>query len=181
MPIVPCPSCGHEANVREDQIGRRLRCPACQKRFVVERDDEPPLARPVWVEFDCPHCGAGLEVGSASAGKRLPCPGCGRRVQVPLPEEPMIHMPCPFCDIEIIAREAWAGRRMRCAKCQRLVAVPFRRPRDPGVTHCFGCGKKLHHKLLCPLCGECFCSEVCTRRHDEQHLFDPSHDWSTFD
>ena len=50
-----CPRCGKKIGVRADQLGRRVRCPACKFAFSVEAPAEPSsVAGPTLVTEDTP-------------------------------------------------------------------------------------------------------------------------------
>ena len=40
MPSITCPHCDSTVRVGRDDIGRKIRCPECDKRFVATEDDE---------------------------------------------------------------------------------------------------------------------------------------------
>src|SRR6516165_4711710 len=40
--LVTCPACGFKTQMAEGLLGRRVRCPGCDNRFVAAADPEPP-------------------------------------------------------------------------------------------------------------------------------------------
>lgn len=51
-----CPHCAVEGSTEDSYIGRKVKCPKCNKRFVVEQgmDLEPIVAKPQTAEIDLP-------------------------------------------------------------------------------------------------------------------------------
>jgi hypothetical protein len=109
--FVTCPACGVRVQTAEVLFGQRVRCFACDHRFVAAADPpaaalpEParrvaPPRRPVEEEDD---------------REPLPyCPGCGRQI-------PWEVLRCPFCDEELEpttnyqrTRSPWPPRRLDC-------------------------------------------------------------------
>ena len=86
MPVfVTCPACGCRVQMAEGVIGQRVRCIACNDRFIADPNVKPPPPPPRRPPRPLPPPGATpsppLPEGDELADDGRPfCPGCGRRV-----------------------------------------------------------------------------------------------------
>lgn len=53
-----CPHCGVSGNVKEEYIGRTLKCPKCSESFTVTADLEQPPPPEIKETFPCSNCGS---------------------------------------------------------------------------------------------------------------------------
>ena len=98
-----CPHCGLQGKAEESLIGKKVRCPECQKVFRAEEfknqaDSEPAIEQPVTQEEEnttpppttktvppindttCPKCGFGFDEFFSDEGQELNiCSVCGRK------------------------------------------------------------------------------------------------------
>lgn len=102
-----CPHCHKGLRVKQELIGKKGKCPACLKVFVVNPPEatggnveelaaaaladasatDGPVDQKKPVEFTCLYCDERVEVSADLAGKQTPCPHCRRIVKVPLPAQ----------------------------------------------------------------------------------------------
>ncbi|MBI3821832.1 MAG: DUF1559 domain-containing protein [Planctomycetes bacterium] len=71
---IPCP-CGKVLRVGDDQLGSKVKCPACGNRFLVAA----PLTA---LHIPCP-CGKLVKVDDDQQGRTVKCSACGNRFLVP--------------------------------------------------------------------------------------------------
>jgi hypothetical protein len=127
--FVTCPACGLRVQTAEGLLGRRVRCFACDHRFVASAELPSAARRDAWPtggpagSAGGPGGTPGSRTGSRPPGEwgeePLPfCPGCGRQV-------PWEVLRCPFCDEELEPETAPA-RRQPGGPPRRLDFVPHR-------------------------------------------------------
>ena len=72
----PCKSCGQKLSVKEEQSGRRIRCPKCGSVGVAPDSSDK-------IKFHCESCGQSISVLQIHAGKKGKCPKCKASIVVP--------------------------------------------------------------------------------------------------
>lgn len=65
-----CPKCKHPMQARAYDIGRRIRCPECDKEIIFLKPPSEPIL------FACPGCDRKYKIRKEMAGKRARCPQC---------------------------------------------------------------------------------------------------------
>ncbi len=99
-----CSQCHKPLRAREEQAGKKVRCPGCRKILSVPQSPahaeelealaaaalaDPTPAAPAQqaapIKFTCFYCDESIEIPGELAGKQTPCPHCRRIVKVPLP------------------------------------------------------------------------------------------------
>src|SRR5947209_15052447 len=99
--------CGKQVQTRDENAGKRMKCPGCGGVVVMpaaaaaapkpapapapapaaNKTAPAPAAKPGTVAFAC-ECGKQLTARAEQAGKRVKCPACGSILSVPAPESP---------------------------------------------------------------------------------------------
>jgi len=74
----PCRSCGQKLNVKEEQSGKRIKCPKCGSVGVAPDSSDK-------IKFHCESCGQSISVLRIHAGKKGKCPKCKASIVVPSP------------------------------------------------------------------------------------------------
>jgi DNA-directed RNA polymerase subunit RPC12/RpoP len=109
---VTCPTCGGKCRVLESDLGKQVKCPACENLFqcgsasppslgthpvaaekpaavqVVPQSREAETQSGASVRFRCPRCTKSLESPVHLAGQKVNCPDCGQRLQIPRTADP---------------------------------------------------------------------------------------------
>ena len=118
--LVTCPSCGCRVQMAESQLGRRVRCIACQSAFVAEAGPpQPPrLTAPPPPPLRPPAAAKRQDEDEDEADPRPFCPGCGRRVNWEVTR-------CPHCGEELEAENDFR-RRLRLGQWVRRDSLPHR-------------------------------------------------------
>ncbi len=75
----PYRSCGQKLTVKEEQSGKRIRCPKCGGVGVVPDSSAK-------IKFRCESCGQSISVLQIHAGKKGKCPKCKASIVVPSPK-----------------------------------------------------------------------------------------------
>lgn len=66
---VHCPACKKHLAIPAGNLGKSVRCPACQQVFVAE-------AAPKAARIECPQCRKELRIPESALGKSVKCPSC---------------------------------------------------------------------------------------------------------
>src|SRR5208283_2316463 len=92
MPIQIACTCGKQWRTRDENAGKRIRCPDCGEAVAIpkQKSADAPAAKASTtktpasgtVRVRC-ECGKLLQVGADCAGKRIRCPECDEMVRVP--------------------------------------------------------------------------------------------------
>lgn len=93
---VACPHCSRGLRVPAQMLGRRGRCRACGREFLIPAADAPgpptlpatPPPAPRHVSFACELCETRMTVSVSQVGKLAKCPDCGHLTKVPPPPAP---------------------------------------------------------------------------------------------
>jgi predicted Zn finger-like uncharacterized protein len=80
-----CPHCQVACSVRDEDLGRAVRCPRCQQPFQANAPSSAPPPDGPAVHFACPACRRSLAEPRSRAGEKILCPGCGQKLQIPTP------------------------------------------------------------------------------------------------
>lgn len=97
---VHCPACKKHLAIPSGNVGKSVRCPACQQVFVAE-------ATPRAARIECTQCRKELQIPESALGKSVRCPGCqavfvakarqeaiqARSAPLPLPPAPAAKWP----------------------------------------------------------------------------------------
>jgi DNA-directed RNA polymerase subunit RPC12/RpoP len=91
--LVVCPSCGKQGTARDEYLGRRVKCKACGRPFVLVAASPENLLRvggnvaiqrpSLPARFNCPSCGGHITPNENSGWSNVRCPTCGATVLVP--------------------------------------------------------------------------------------------------
>jgi hypothetical protein len=122
--LVTCPSCGFKTQMAEGLLGRRVRCPGCDNRFVAAADPEPPAEthRPAPPSRPVLPGRPPLADEDYTEDQTLPfCPGCGKRVR-------WEALRCPYCAEEL---EPESEFDRACHRVTRSLHTPMRRDSVP--------------------------------------------------
>jgi len=127
--LVTCPSCGFKTRMSESLLGRHVRCPGCDQRFVAQGEPEPsskPSRPPPVPAPPRPGRQRPRTLDEAFPDEEfLPfCPGCGRRVR-------WESIACPHCGEELeeeshLARAYRRGTRELSPIHLRRDGIPHR-------------------------------------------------------
>jgi hypothetical protein len=98
---IRCPSCNRKLGFKPKAVGRKTRCPRCQRSFRVQFPPVPPSAsrsgrrsKPthrksttpaVLITIHCPFCGKRMNVPGFAPGRQAQCPACDERFPVTAP------------------------------------------------------------------------------------------------
>ena len=114
--LIECPHCGHTANVKEELIGKKTKCPKCDRIFTItqmECDNAEEHQEAVSIVGVCPSCEMDVYLPDTALGKNVLCPFCREEVII-AEEKPQT---CPFCK-GIIAKDA-----MVCRHCHKKISA----------------------------------------------------------
>jgi DNA-directed RNA polymerase subunit RPC12/RpoP len=153
--VISCPGCGARFAVTSSMVGRRARCAACDKPFIVPaakppREPKPEL--PPHIGFECRVCGTRMYGHSKDVGKKLKCDDCGALNVVPPPPAPKPkNIPAA---LEGEQYELWEPEEQPLpseilAAQPKYIALKCRR--CDTVMH--GTEKQVGQLIACPDCG----------------------------
>jgi membrane associated rhomboid family serine protease/DNA-directed RNA polymerase subunit RPC12/RpoP len=196
-----CKNCDQKLNVKDEHIGKRVKCPKCGIVGVVPDDSTT-------IKFHCKNCGKGIRVPQIYAGKKGKCPKCKNIVIIPgfeslsavdshtdSPRRPppapasMVSFQCPMCDDKMQAPGSARGKLLECPNCGSFAEVPGKNEittdpgrqevRSTGIVACPSCEKKLaDDATVCINCGIYVGSGrpiLTARGVDEDDLYTRSH------
>jgi len=72
-----CDNCGHKISVRDEQAGKRGRCPGCSGAIVIPERD-------ILINLLCENCGERISALPSHSGKEGKCPKCKTTLAVPV-------------------------------------------------------------------------------------------------
>jgi membrane associated rhomboid family serine protease len=164
--------CGARLNVLASAVGRKLRCPKCQRISVVRRPDQtpdapshpaapanptasPPPASADRIRVRCA-CGAKMAVAARFAGRKARCPQCGGALVVPQAGAPPAP-PAVSENIDALLGGLAGGETVAIAP--PLTAIP---PPDSIVSRNVpGTSAAAHgHAQTCPSCAKSLPSDA---------------------
>ena len=96
--LVQCPHCNRQAHVNAVLIGKKTRCPDCQRIFTLEEYTDPvseSLGNDTVLEGNCPSCGMKVNLTGDMVSSEIQCPYCREKVIIESVKEP--EKQCPFC------------------------------------------------------------------------------------
>ena len=95
--VIKCPHCGYQAKAKMDSVGKKTKCPECERVFIIAPQEETMKASEIEddpiVLGTCPACGSDIELQKSRLGAEIECPRCREKIVIQEEKE----YKCPFC------------------------------------------------------------------------------------
>lgn len=191
--FVECPDCGERLAVRAADRGRRGRCQACGRVFLI--GDPPPAGPPPQparvsqssasagpapivpaaaktLTFSCSLCQTRITAAIANVGQTVKCPDCGRRNLIPAPpKQAPKRAPAAMAGDQF---ELW-GVDEAPTSAQIVARTPTLHPVECRLcqTLMYATERQIGTKLKCPDCGSLTLAKARTAKKPRESVLVP--------
>lgn len=118
MPIsVRCSSCDKKLQVKDELVGKKVKCPACGKVLPIR--GEPPATPPTQLASTTPGPPTASGAGKLTSARRYECSECSERFLAADVIKKQGRIICRTCRAEMGKSDAGSEDEYRCPKCHK--------------------------------------------------------------